>query len=158
MRRIKAELVTPRAGRGSNPAYHFINCSDMHDRPSSQVIAGAAQQAAKVGGTALGFPAIGEGVQCSGLPALGRSVPPLTGTLRLPTPPVIVNAVADNRTPWLGARTTANAFTGSSMVTYAGTQHVTYGGTSPCVDAAVTPYLLYRTLPARSVACPLAYP
>lgn len=158
VRRIKAEVVTARADRGANPAYHFINCSDMHDRPSSQVIAGAAQQAAKVGGTALGFPAIGEGVQCSGLPPLGRSVPPLTGTLRLPTPPVIVNSVADNRTPWLGARETANAFTGSSMVTYAGTQHVAYGGTSACVDAAVTPYLLHRTLPARSVACPLVYP
>jgi hypothetical protein len=44
------------------------------------------------------------------------------------------------------------------MVTYAGTQHVTYTGPSTCVDAAVTPYLLNRTLPPRSVACPLVYP
>jgi pimeloyl-ACP methyl ester carboxylesterase len=157
-RRITSDAITARAEGGSNPAFHFINCSDMHDRPSAQVIAGAAEQAAKVGGTALGFPPIGEGVQCAGLPPLGKSVPPLAGTLRLPTPPVIVNAVGDNRTPWLGARATANAFTGSSMVSYAGTQHVTYGGPSACVDAAVTPYLLYRTLPPRSVACPLVYP
>ena len=156
--RVRSEVVTGRGRGGANPAYHFINCSDMHDRPSAEVIAGAAEQAAKVGGTALGLPSIIEGTQCAGLPALGRPVPPLAGTLRLPKPPVIVNSIGDNRTPWLGARATANAFTGSSMVTYAGTQHVTYGGPSPCVDAAVTPYLLYGTLPARSVACPLIYP
>ncbi|MFZ9988315.1 MAG: alpha/beta fold hydrolase [Candidatus Nanopelagicales bacterium] len=157
-RRITSSAVTTRAGGGTNPAYHFVNCSDMHDRPSVRVIAGAAEEAAKVGGTALGATPLGEGTQCAGLPALGRSVPPLAGTLRLPTPPVIVNSIGDNRTPWLGARETANAFTGSSMVTYAGTQHVTYTGTSACVDAAVTPYLLNRTLPPRSVACPLVYP
>lgn len=156
--RITSSAVTTRSDGGSNPAYFFVNCSDMHDRPSAQVIAGAAEQAAKVGGTALGATPLGEGAQCAGLPALGRPVPPLSGTLRLPTPPVIVNSVGDNRTPWLGARETANAFTGSSMVTYAGTQHVAYTGTSACVDAAVTPYLLERTLPPRSVACPLGYP
>ena len=156
--RIASSAATTRSEGGSNPAFHFVNCSDMHDRPSARVVAGAAEQAAKVGGTALGMPSLGEGGQCAGLPPLGMSVPPLTGTLRLPTPPVIVNAVGDNRTPWLGARETANGFTGSSMVTYAGTQHVTYGGPSACVDAAVTPYLLYRTVPPRSVACPLVYP
>lgn len=156
--RVTSNAVTTRADGGVNPAYHFVNCSDMHDRPSVRVIAGAAEQAAKVGGTALGATPLGEGTQCAGLPALGRSVPPLAGTLRLPTPPVIVNSIGDNRTPWLGARETANAFTGSSMVTYAGTQHVAYTGTSTCVDAAVTPYLLNRTLPPRSVACPLVYP
>jgi len=156
--RVTSNAVTNRSGGGMNPAYHFVNCSDMHDRPPVRVIAGAAEQAAKVGGTALGATPLGEGTQCAGLPALGRSVPPLAGTLRLPTPPVIVNSIGDNRTPWLGARETANAFTGSSMVTYAGTQHVTYTGTSACVDAAVTPYLLHLTLPPRSVACPLVYP
>lgn len=158
VRRIKSDVIATRDEDGSNPVFHFVNCSDMHDRPSAQVIAGAAEQAAKVGGTALGIPSIGEGVQCAGLPPLGRSVPPLAGTLRLPTPPIIVNSVGDNRTPWLGARETANAFSGSSMVSYAGTQHVAYGRTSECIDAAVTPYLLYRTLPPRSVACPLVYP
>jgi pimeloyl-ACP methyl ester carboxylesterase len=156
--RIGSSAKTTRAEGGSNPAYHFVNCSDMHDRPSAQVIAGAAEQAAKVGGTPLGATPLGEGGQCAGLPPLGRPVPPLAGTLRLPTPPVIVNSIGDNRTPWLGARETANAFTGSSMVTYAGTQHVAYTGTSACVDAAVTPYLLEGTLPPRSVACPLVYP
>ncbi len=157
-RRLKADSIRPRDDGGSNPAYHFINCSDMHDRPSSQVIADAAQQAAKVGGTALGAVPMGEGTMCAGLPPLGRPLPPLEGTLRLATPPVIVNAVGDNRTPWLGARETANSFTGSSMVTYVGTQHVVYGGPSACVDAAVSTYLLDRTLPPRSVACPLVYP
>ena len=156
--RIRTGGITPRAEEGPSPAYHFINCSDMHDRPSSQVIAGAAVQAAKVGGTWLGGVPLFEGTQCAGLPALGNSLPPTVGAVRLSTPPVIVNAVGDNRTPWLGARETANVFTASSMITYAGTQHVTYGGTSECVDAAVTPYLLHLTRPSRSVACPLDYP
>lgn len=157
-RHLKADSIRPRVEGGSNPVFHFVNCSDMHDRPSPRVIAAAAEQGAKVGGTALGFTPLEEGGQCSGLPPLGNAVPPLTGTLRLATPPVIVNAVGDNRTPWLGARETANRFTGSSMVTYMGTQHIIYGGRSACVDAAVTPYLLNLTLPPRSVACPLVYP
>ena len=156
--RIASSAAKSRSEGGSSPAFFFVNCSDMHDRPTAQVVAGAAEQAAKVGGTPLGAPSLNEGVQCAGLPALGRSVPPLVRTLRLPTPPVIVNSVGDNRTPWLGARATANWFTGSSMVTYAGTQHVTYAGPSSCVDAAVTPYLMDLARPPRSVACPLVYP
>ena len=156
--RITARPETGRSEDGSSPVFHFVNCSDMHDRPSVQVLAGAAEQAAKVGVTGMGLISLNEGAQCAGLPALGRSVPALTAPLRLATPPIVINSVGDNRTPWLGARATANLFTGSSMVTYAGTQHVTYGGPSRCVNAAVTPYLLYGTLPARSVACPLEYP
>lgn len=156
--RITASPETGPSEEGSSPVFHFVNCSDMHDRPSVQVLAGAAEQAAKVGVTGMGFISLNEGSQCAGLPPLGQSVPALTAPLRLATPPIIVNSIGDNRTPWLGARATANMFTGSSMVTYAGTQHVTYGGPSECVNAAVTPYLLYRTLPARSVACPLEYP
>lgn len=155
--RIRADVVSTRAEEVP-PVYYFVNCSDMHDRPPSQVLAGAAEQAAKVGGTPLGVFPLNEGTQCAGLPPLGNALPPLGGVLRLSTPPVIVNSIGDNRTPWLGARETANAFTGSSMVTYAGTQHVTYGGKSECVDAAVTPYLLNLTRPPRSVACPLMYP
>ena len=156
--RLRLDVPVMRTDGMASPAAAFVNCADMHDRPSAQVVAGAAEQAARVGGTTFGLTALMEGAQCAGVPRLGRPIPPLMGTLRLPTPPVIVNSVADNRTPWLGARATANAFTGSSMVTYAGTQHVTYAGPSDCVNAAVTPYLLNRTLPARSVACPLALP
>ena len=141
-----------------DPAYTFINCSDMHDRPDADVLIRAAEQAAAVGGTTLGMPALVEGAQCAGLPPLGTAIPPMRGTLRLATPPVIVNSVADNRTPWLGARSTANAFAGASMVTYDGAQHVVYTGPSACVDEAVTPYLLDRILPSRSVACPLVLP
>lgn len=148
-RRLKAGSIRPRVEGESNPVLRFVNCSDMHDRPSPQVIAAAAEQSAKVGGTAPGVTPLEEGGQCSGLPPLGNTVPPLTGTLRLATPPVIVNAGGDNRTPWLGARKTANRFTGSSMVTYMGTQHIINGGRSACVDAAVTPYLLNLNLPPR---------
>ncbi len=149
-----------RSGHGSrNPLFNFVNCADMHDRPSAAQLAATAAEAARANGQVFGLPVLNEGMQCAGLPPLGRALPKLLGTFRLTNPPVIVNSIGDNRTPWLGAREVANAFTGSSMVTYAGTKHVTYGGPSrDCVDAAVTPYLLELVLPARSVACPLVRP
>ena len=146
-----------RAPKGSSPAFQFINCSDMHDRPTGEQIGAIAEQAAGVSGIAYGLMALGEGTQCAGLPALGRPVPQMRYPLRLATPPIIVNSVADNRTPWYGARMTANMFTGSGMVNYAGTQHVTYGRVSACVNAAVSHYLLTQQRGARSVACPLEY-
>lgn len=146
-----------RAPRGGSPAYNFINCSDMHDRPTGEQIGAVAEQAAGVSGIAYGLMAVGEGTQCAGLPALGQPVPQMTMPMRLPTPPIIVNSVSDNRTPWYGARLTANMFTGSGMVTYAGTQHVSYGRVSSCVNAAVSHYLLTQQRGARSVACPLEY-
>lgn len=142
-----------------NPLFNFVNCADMHDRPTAQELAVTAAEAARANGTVFGLPVLNEGYQCAGLPPLGRALPALTGTFRLSTPPVIVNSIGDNKTPWLGAREAANAFTGSAMVTYAGTTHVAYGGPSrDCVDAAVTPYLLDLTLPPQSVACPLVRP
>lgn len=148
--------VTWRAGE-SDPGYTFINCADMHDRPTATQLAAVVEQGAGVAGTAYGLKALFEGVQCAGLPTLGTELPDLIVPLLLPTPPVIINSVSDNRTPWYGARMTANVFTRSSMVSYAGTQHVTYAGPSTCVDIPVTRYLLTQELPPASVACPLEY-
>jgi hypothetical protein len=69
--------------------------------------------------------------------------------------PVTINAVADKRTLWLGARRTANMFAGSSMITYDGAQHAAYARISPCITDPGTNYLVHLTRPPRSVACPL---
>lgn len=155
LRWIEQSLVAPRDEGGSNPIANFVNCSDMHDRPDAAQVAGVVEQAARVGGTTFGVSALIEGVQCAGFPPLGTALKSLTGVLRLKTPPVVLNSVADNRTPWFGARKAANAFAGASMVTYGGTQHVLYAGPFDCVRNAVTPYLLDLKRPAPSVSCPL---
>jgi hypothetical protein len=142
---------------GMNPQYFYVNCSDMPDRPSPEALARTAEQAANVGGVVMGLAVLGEGAQCAGLPTIGRALPGLRTILRLATPPIVVNSVADNRTPWLGARQTANVFAGSAMVSYAGTQHVAYGRVSGCINRPVTTYLLTLQRPARSVACPLVW-
>lgn len=155
LRWVEQSSITPRDEGGSNPIANFVNCSDMHDRPDAAQVAGVVEQAVRVGGTTFGVSALVEGVQCAGLPPLGTALTPLTGVLRLKTPPVVLNSVADNRTPWLGARKAANAFAGASMVTYGGTQHVLYTGPFDCIRNAVTPYLLDLKRPATSVSCPL---
>lgn len=137
--------------------FQFVNCADMHDRPSVEQAAAAATQAMRVGGTAYLQPAINEGLTCIGLPPLGQSIKPLSSPLRLAKPPVVINSVADNRTVWVGARSMANAFAGSSMITYDGTQHVSYIGVSECITAPATEYLVNLTRIPRSIACPLSF-
>jgi pimeloyl-ACP methyl ester carboxylesterase len=133
----------------------LVNCADMPDRPSAQALGRTGAQAMGVGGTPYLIPVLIEGSQCAGLPRLGRPLPGLHTVLRLSPRPVVVNAVADNATPYLGARELANAFASAPMVVYDGTQHVIYGRTSSCIDTPVTRYLLTLQLPPRSTACPL---
>lgn len=140
-----------------DPLFQFVNCSDMPDRPTPQQAAAAATEAMRVGGTPYATLPIQEGLGCTGLPTLGQPIRGLTSPMRLPNPPVVINAVADNRTLWLGARRMANMFVGSSMITYDGTQHVSYARVSACITDPGTNYLVHLTRPPRSVACPLAY-
>lgn len=153
-------LVPAHVWRSSDrydPLFAFVNCSDMHDRPTAESIALVGRQAMAVGGTGYLLPPIVEGSACSGLPALGTALPGLRSVLRISPRPVIVNAVGDNRTPYQGARELANVFARAPMVLYDGTQHVSYGRVSECINAPVTRYLLTQVVPAQSVACPLQY-
>ena len=148
----------PRTTTEYEPLTAFVNCSDMHDRPSPQALAAAGQEAIGVGGVPYLLPVLFEGAACSGLPPLGRPLPGLRTTLRLTPRPIVINAIADNRTPYQGARALANALSRAPMIVYDGTQHVSYGRVSHCIDAPVTRYLLTLELPSESVACPLQMP
>jgi len=152
------QRIRPMSSARYEPLMAFVNCSDMHDRPTPQALAAAGRQAVGVGGTPYLTPALVEGAACSGLPPLGRALPGLRTTFRLSPRPVVINAVADNRTPYQGARALANVFARSPMVIYDGTQHVSYARVSHCINAPVTRYLLTLELPATSVACPLQMP
>jgi hypothetical protein len=129
----------------------------MPDRPSAARLAEIAREGAEVGGVHIGQSALREGGQCAGLPRFGRPIPRILGSVELPTPPLVANALADNRTPWTAAVEMQRAFIGSRTVQYGGTHHIVYGRTTSCVDRPITRYLVNLRLPERDITCPLRY-
>jgi pimeloyl-ACP methyl ester carboxylesterase len=140
-----------------DPQWTYVNCSDMPDRPSPERLAEIAREGAAAGGVHVGQAVLREGAQCAGLPRFGRPVPRIVTPITLDTPPLVANAVADNRTPWTAAVEMAQAFTGARTVQYGGTHHIVYGRTTACVDRPITRYLVNARVPGRDVVCPLRY-
>ena len=136
---------------------NMVNCADMSDRPSIEETARYAEASYLNNSAGAGFVAVIKGLTCEGLPdAVERPYPVLEEELSLTTPPVVVNALADTRTTWLGAQMLANYFAGSSFITYNGTQHVIYGRfRSACLNVPVTTYLIDLVVPP-SATCPYA--
>ena len=140
-----------------DPQWTYVNCSDMSDRPTPARLAEIAREGAAAGGVHVGQAVLREGAQCAGLPRFGRSITRILSPLTLDTPPLIANALADNRTPWTAAVEMSRAFTGARTVQYGGTHHIVYGRTTSCVDRPITRYLVNVKLPGRDVVCPLRY-
>jgi pimeloyl-ACP methyl ester carboxylesterase len=133
----------------------FVNCSDMHDRPTASELAAASQSVERnYGSTQPVF--MGNSSACFGLAPedLSPAIPSGSSMITLKTPPVFVLSSGDAATPWVWGRSLANTFAGSSTVTYESTQHVAYLLTpSTCVNAPVTEYLLKLKLPPRHLLC-----
>lgn len=139
------------------PLYTYVNCSDFPARPTRDYLVWVTRTADLIGGEHTAQAALREGAQCVGLPALGRPLQP-RGTTTLTTPPIVVNSVSDNRTPWTAAAEMAAAFPGAQLVMYDGAHHIAYGRTTDCVDEPVDAYLSRGLLPASRVDCPLVWP
>jgi pimeloyl-ACP methyl ester carboxylesterase len=151
-------IFDPFLDLGVNPyALTFINCADLHDRPTAREAAGVAAEAARNYGPVFAVRSVAASL-CLGLPAdYSPPVPQDLGTVTLATPPVIINGTGDPATSWNWARTMANQYAGSVMITYNSSQHVSYLQTpSQCVNAPVTQYLLNRTLPRNNTFCAYA--
>ena len=135
--------------------FSFINCADLHDRPSSEMAGQLATSAARDYGTTFAT-ATGNIVSCQGLPAdYSPPVPSDWSTIELATPPIVVLSLGDKNTPWLWGKIMANQYAGSRIINYNSSQHVTYMSTpSTCVNNPVTRYLLRRQLPPNNVFCP----
>jgi pimeloyl-ACP methyl ester carboxylesterase len=146
---------TPATGQSAwlSPQWTYVNCSDFTDRPTARTLARLAEKGAATGGAGVGMAVLREGAQCAGLPQFGRPLTAMTTPLRLRTPPTIVNARADNRTPWTAAVQTSVAFPGSRLIAYSGTHHILYGRRTACIDEPITRYLIHRRLPATTVQC-----
>lgn len=161
---LLAELLgVPRPGarepsRIGDLVLSFVNCADFPERIPTDEIVTVTEQAALISGIASGGYALTEGTMCAGLPVYGTPIDQRPA-IRIPTPPVVVNSVADPYTSLWSATLMANAFPGARLITYDSSQHVTYSRTdSECVNDAVTMYLLTKRLPARDLACPLSPP
>lgn len=137
------------------PVLVFVNCSDLHDRPTVAQLAAASESIeVNYGSTQPTF--MDNSAACFGLAPedLSPAVPSGSDMIALKTPPVFVLSLGDAATPWVWGRSLANTFVGSSTITYYGTQHVAYLMTpSTCVNAPVTQYLLTLTLPPRNRLC-----
>lgn len=159
--RARARTPGPRVGPDPkgwfDPQWTYVNCSDMPDRPTAARLAEIAREGAAAGGVHVGQAVLREGAQCAGLPRFGRPIPRILSPISLTTPPLIANALADNRTPWTAAVEMSRAFTAARTVQYGGTHHIVYGRTTSCVDRPITRYLVNLKVPRRDVACPLRY-
>ena len=147
----------PEAKGWFDPQWTYVNCSDMPDRPTAARLAEIAREGAAAGGVHIGQSALREGAQCAGLPRFGRAIPRILSPIQLPNPPLVANALADNRTPWTAAMEMQRAFTGARTVQYGGTHHIVYGRTTSCVDRPITRYLVNLRVPGRDIVCPLRY-
>jgi pimeloyl-ACP methyl ester carboxylesterase len=133
----------------------FVNCSDLHDRPTASQLAVASESAERNYGTTQPY-SLSNSAACFGLNPddLSPAIPSGAGMITLKTPPVFVLSSGDAATPWVWGRSLANTFVGSSTVTYESTQHVAYLTTpSDCVNAPVTKYLVTLTMPSRHRQC-----
>ena len=147
-------LEDPEPDPSESYLFSFINCADLHDRPSPQTAARIAENSARDYGTVFGYGAV-VSADCQGLSAdYSPGVPRELSTISLRTPPVVVLSLGDKSTPWIWGRTMANQYAGSRTITYNSTQHVTYLQTpSTCVNDPVTRYVLFRKLPANNIFC-----
>jgi len=136
---------------------NMVMCADMSGRPTLEETARYAESAYVNSSVLASLVTVIKGTTCEGLPdAIERPYPPIEEEIALVTPPVVLNALGDTRTPWLGARTMASYFTGSSFITYNGTQHVIYRKLrSACLNVPVTTYFMTLTVPA-STTCTYA--
>ncbi len=147
-------LADPTPDPSQDYVFSFINCADLHDRPSPETSARIAANGARNYGTVFGFAAINS-VNCQGLaPDYSPGVPRELGTITLRNPPVVVLSLGDKNTPWIWGRAMANQYAGSRTITYNSSQHVTYLDTpSTCVNDPVTRYVLFRKLPTNNIFC-----
>lgn len=60
----------------------------------------------------------------------------------------------DPATPYHWALEVTDLIPRARLLTYDGDGHTSFGGHSPCIDAAVTEFLLAGTLPPEGAECP----
>ena len=146
----------------SNAAAGFaaITCQDFPQRPSPQqqaaLLGNLTRQAPIYGGTlGVNFLAL-----CSGYEDLKASTP----VPRAPFPESSVSGLIsgsswDAATPWVWSTAMARAFPSMRTLQVVGNEHGIFtNAQSPCVEEAVSRYLLTAKVPPRDLICPYVKP
>jgi len=139
-----------------NPIVSLVLCADRPNLPTIAQAAELALRADRKGLAVAGIPSLERSLWCAGLGDLGRPLDASTAPIVLPTPPLVLNAIGDMKTPMARARVAVEQLPGSRLITYLGTIHGLYPRAgSDCVNAAVTDYLINLRLPATDLTCPI---
>lgn len=150
---IVRDLPMTNVVSGPSTVISSIDCLDYPDRMSSasqDAVAQSARRQAPIGGW---MNSIVLAVQCDGLPITPDPVPTSFG--QVDGSRILISAsTKDAATPYRWSVEMARAFPGARTVTYVGGQHVNYGAAdSPCVNAAVSTFLISGVQPGTDIAC-----
>lgn len=153
LRSLARELETDVDGSSLVDPLWAITCNDTAHHPGPTTAGGQASALAAryplIGGYAVQYTLGG----CVAWPA-GRR--PVTGVRPAGIPPVlVVGTTGDPNTPIVGARHLAALLPNSVLVTWQGTGHtwLLNGSADPCMQRAVSDYLVKGDLPPRHTRC-----
>ncbi len=138
----------------STEASAAISCADQSERAKTAFGSPARIRAwAKVMPVFGAFGASGL-PGCYDWPAARYPLEPLTKEdLHAAPPVVLVNSAHDPATPYAAAQQAASLMPDSRLVTWGGEDHTSFAGGHPCIDDAVTAYLIDKTLPPAGTRC-----
>ncbi|CAN5698363.1 alpha/beta hydrolase [soil metagenome] len=104
------------------------------------------------------YPRVGEAlvndyVRCALWPGKPQPVTPLTAAVKGLPPTVVISTTGDPATPYESGVNVAKQIPGAVLVTNRGEGHTIFGQGKPCIDDAVTTYLVDVEAPAKGLDC-----
>ena len=140
---------------GSNmiSAFYSISCWDLPAPPGASGLRKAARRwsaNAPVPDLAISF-AWGNAPCTEWYGHSARKTGPASSTTTAPI--LVIGTTYDPATPYWWAVALSRQLTTSTLLTFRGDGHTAYGSGSPCIDSAVSGYLLTGALPAAGTVC-----
>ena len=151
-------LVDRQIGREPDGTYDstidartMVNCADQEERPTLDEARAASERIAGA------LPELGESFSWGLLGCLDwpEATNPLPEIDAADAPPIlVVGTVGDPATPYEWSEQMTAALGSARLLTYEGDGHTAFLRGGPCVDDAVTAYLIDATLPEEGTRCP----
>ena len=135
----------------STDARSMVNCADQEERPSLEEARSASERIAGA------LPQLGESfawglLSCLDWPEAANPLPEVDAE---GAPPIlVVGTVGDPATPYEWSEQMTAALGSARLLTYEGDGHTAFLRGGPCIDDAVTAYLLDGALPEEGTRCP----
>jgi len=135
----------------STDARSMVNCADQEERPTLDEARDASERIAEA------LPQLGESfawglLGCLDWPEAANPLPEIDAA---DAPPIlVVGTVGDPATPYEWSRQMVEALGSARLLTYEGDGHTAFLRGGPCIDDAVTAYLIDGTLPEEGTRCP----